>query len=153
MLIRGAEAYHDKQKERRVSELESSAGNTSDRINHVLYEADGGDPQDPMGRAFAVTGDVSLEMLGRTIAYLRTTGLFRIINQSGIISRITLRDGMGWNTPLQFPKGPPPRNIIAAQEKLGEQGDITVLAYIIAMLCDGLGWDAADVHIEEQPIG
>jgi len=140
-----------------LSILNEFAGGTNpgdpSQGNHVLYEADSGDPQSPMGRAFAVTGNVDIEALARTAAGLRgAIKIFSAVHQSGIIIRIALTGGLGWNSPLLFPDGQPPRNIAPVREMLKDGDSITVLSYVIATLCDGMGWDASSVNIEESPI-
>lgn len=150
------EAYHDKQKGDGMSHPGGDAtimlGNVEPEKN-IFFESDPG-PSDIMGRAFAVTGECNLGKLAATVEYLRRTSLFQRVTQIGVIVRIAHMPNVNWSTPLQFEAGQEPRSLAAVREKLGEQGDdVAALHYVIAILCEGVGWNPADVRIEESPIG
>ena len=121
---------------------------------NIFYAPDNGNPQDPRGRAFAVTGSVNEAALYAAIGQLRQSDLFQAVHHGmGVIFRIVHKPGYHWSSPLLFPGGQVPASIAVIRERLEQQDDVTMLAYVLSVLCDAMEWDPREVTISELDFG
>jgi len=122
--------------------------------NSIRFAPFGQDPHVPEGRAFEVRGEYASKDLVAAILFLTTSAsrVYRGVDMEEGDLRIILQPKIGWLISLPF-HGTVPPEMALINEKIGEQGEASVLAYTIYMLCWHLGWSAADVTIEEAPIG
>ena len=122
--------------------------------NSIRFAPLGRDACSPEGRAFEVRGEYVSNDLTAAVLFLTISAsqVYRGVDMKEGNLRIILQPKIGWLISLPFYRTVPPEMALI-NEKIGEQGDATVLAYTIFMLCWHLGWSVADVTIEEAPIG
>lgn len=119
---------------------------------NIFFEPDPGSTC-LIGRAFAVTGEYDASMLHLVVGRLKSTSFFYTVTQLGVIVRMKPVANHTWSSPLALEEGQVPSGLAAVRESIGEQGEVSLLSYAIASICGGLGWDPANVRIEESPIG
>jgi len=123
------------------------------RRNSICFAPFGQAPRAPEGRAFVVSGEYEPRALIAATEFLVTQAgrHFKSIDQENGKLRIVLHYNIGWLHSLPF-AGDAPDELTLVQNKLGQAGDASVLAYTIFVLCWYLGWSGPDVVIEETPI-
>ena len=122
--------------------------------NSIRFAPFGQAPRAPEGRAFVIQGEYDPQALNSAIAFLvcEVSRVFKDIELSEGNLRIVLQHNYGWLVSLPFFGDTPPA-IAVIHEKVGEVGDVTVLAYTLFVLCTFLDWDVRDVRMGEASVG